>query len=87
MYFIGGGVRAALPADNTPAQRKTPLKPPPPPPKTPPLFKFGSGGVLSRNSISEKPPLPYWLHPGALVATKSITVAMTLPMALSGFVS
>ena len=47
MFFIGGGGlggRGALPANNTPAQRKTPLNPPPP---KPPLFKFGSGGVFS----------------------------------------
>ena len=40
MYFIGGGGLGglgALLADNSPAQRKTPLSPPPP---KPPLFKI-----------------------------------------------
>ena len=49
MFFIGGGGlggRGAVSADNTPAQRKTPLKPPP---KTPPFFKFGSGGVFKHD--------------------------------------
>ena len=56
MYFIGGGLggRGALSADNTPAQRKTPLNPPPP---NPPFFKVGSGGVLSMiPDFRETPP-------------------------------
>ena len=53
MYFIwGGGVWGSgvpFPAGNTPAQRKTPLKPPPP--QNPPVFKiFFQGGGLSRIS-------------------------------------
>ena len=59
MYFIwgGGGLagRGALPADNTPGQRKTPLNPPP----NPPLFKFGSGGVLSMISNFRESPPPW----------------------------
>ena len=57
MFFIGGGGRGGLSADNTPAQRKTPLKTPPNPP---PFFKFGSGGVLSMisNFRESRPPVP-----------------------------
>ena len=44
MHFIGegGGLggRGALPADNTPAQRKTPLNTP----LTPPLLNLALGG-------------------------------------------
>ena len=54
VYFIGGGVGGpgALPADNTPARRKTPLQPPP---QTPPLLNLALGGVLSRISDFREP--------------------------------
>ena len=55
MYFIGGGLggRGTLPADNTPAQRKTPLKPPP-------FLNLALQGVLSMISDFREspPPLP-----------------------------
>ena len=53
----GGGDRGALPADNTTAQQKTPLKLPG---KTPPRFKFGSWGVLSKKSDFGELPFPIW---------------------------
>ena len=58
MFFIGGGGglggRGAVSADNTPAQRKTPLNPPP---QTPPFLNLALGGVLSMISdFRESPP-------------------------------
>ena len=47
----GGGVSA----DITPAQRKSPLNPPP---KTPPFFKFGSGGVFKHDIRFPRIPPP-----------------------------
>ena len=57
MGLMGGlGGQGALPADNTPAQRKSPLNPPP---QAPPLFKLDI-------SFSRTPPP---LHQG-IVAPK-----------------
>ena len=71
---FGGGLRGrgALPADNTPVQRKNPLNPPPP--KPPPFFfNLALGGFLSRIShfrpfgdvcasapLGTLVPLPHW---------------------------
>ena len=49
------GGRGGVSADNTPAQRKTPLKPPP---KTPPFFKFGSGGGFKHDIQFPRIPAP-----------------------------
>ena len=55
MYFMGGGGgRGALPADNTPAKRKTPLNPPQPPP----FFNLALGVFLSMISDFREPPPP-----------------------------
>ena len=54
VFHLGGGVlggRGALPANNTPAQQKTPLTPPP-------LLNLALGGVLSRISDFREPPPP-----------------------------
>ena len=65
MFFIGGGGgglggRGAVSADNTPAQRKTPLKPPP---KPPPFLNLALGGFLSMISdFRESPPPWLWLQ-------------------------
>ena len=60
MCFIwgGGGVggRGALPADNTPAQRKTPLTPPPP--QTPPFLNLALGGFKQDIRFPRTPPPP-----------------------------
>ena len=58
MYFIrggGGGLggRGALPADNTPVQRKTPLKPPSNPP---PPFNLAPGGFKHDIRFPRNPP-------------------------------
>ena len=54
----GGGLggRGALPEDNTPAQRKTPLKPPPPP--TPPPFLIWLWGVFKHDIQFPRTPPP-----------------------------
>ena len=56
MYFIGGGLggRGALPVDNTPAQRKTPLNPPPP--KPPPFLNLAMGVLSMISDFRESPP-------------------------------
>ena len=57
MFFIGGGGgrggRGGVSADNTPAQRKTPLNPP----KPPPFLDLAPGGGLSMiSNFRESPP-------------------------------
>ena len=57
MYFIGGGLggRGALPADNTPAQRKTPLSPP----QNPPFLNLALVGVFKQDiRFPRTPPHP-----------------------------
>ena len=58
IYFIGAGGfggRGAPPADNTPAQRQTPLTPPLP---NPPFFKFSSRGFFKQDIRFPRNPPP-----------------------------
>ena len=83
MYFISCGVVGgdlggwgALPADNTPAQRKTPLNPPP-------LLNLALGGFLSRVSKFREPPPPCsFLLPDAwwCVCPSSVPLGESIPV-------
>ena len=66
---MGGWV--AVPADDTPAQQKKPLKPPHP---NPPFFRFGFRGLSRVSEFREHPPPPRAPLHGDIPLATSTTV-------------